>query len=61
MGGNAMMTRKDNKFKDWFDPALETLINSERYTDICDDLERVHGKIYFFEIQLFSSNKSLLK
>lgn len=42
-GGPAVMMRKDNPMKSWFDPALQELLGSEQYQEICDGLAGVHG------------------
>ncbi|XP_072019116.1 uncharacterized protein [Amphiura filiformis] len=46
-GGNAMMTRKDSLFNEWWDPAFTKLVNSRTYREICNDLDdpAVHGSI----------------
>ena len=42
-GGSSMMGRKDNPFFQWFNPALEELLASAEYTEICDNLVTEHG------------------
>lgn len=41
--GPAMMTRKDSTLNAWMNPALEILLASDEYQDICDGLEQQHG------------------
>ena len=43
-----MMTRKDSPFKAWFDPALAELIDSDRYVEVCDNLDNEHGESVVF-------------
>lgn len=44
-GGSSMMGRKDNPFFQWFDSALEELLASPEYREICDNLVTEHGDI----------------
>lgn len=44
-GGISMMGRKDNPFFQWFNPAMEELLASPEYTEICDNLVPEHGHI----------------
>ena len=44
------MLRKDNPMKSWFDPALQELLESAQYQEICDGLAGVHGKIKLYAI-----------
>ncbi|XP_072019113.1 uncharacterized protein [Amphiura filiformis] len=46
-GGDAMMTRKDSLFNDWWDPAFDKLVNSRTYREICNDIDdpAVHGNV----------------
>ncbi len=39
-----MMMRKDTNMEKWWNPAWRALLATEEYKQICDDIERVHGK-----------------
>ncbi|XP_072043364.1 arginine-binding periplasmic protein-like [Amphiura filiformis] len=41
--GFNMMTRKDSKLHEWWAPALEKLMASKEYHEICDDVRITHG------------------
>ncbi|XP_072050416.1 uncharacterized protein [Amphiura filiformis] len=43
VGGNAMMTRKDSKLIDWWNPAQAKLLASKEYHEICNDVKVAHG------------------
>ena len=45
IGGAAMMTRKDSKFNEWWNPASSKLIGTKVYIDICNDVTIKHGKL----------------
>ncbi|XP_072029127.1 uncharacterized protein [Amphiura filiformis] len=42
-GGAAMMTRKDSKLIDWWNPAQAKLLASKEYHEICNDVKVAHG------------------
>ncbi|XP_072014453.1 uncharacterized protein [Amphiura filiformis] len=42
-GGAAMMTRKDSKLIDWWNPAQAKLLASKEYHEICNDVKVTHG------------------
>ena len=42
--GLSVMTRKDNRLIDWWDPAFEQLKSSAQWPEICKDLTEEHGK-----------------
>jgi hypothetical protein len=47
--GGSMMTRKDNRLAERFDPALERLLATTEYRTICDDLLEQHGRSYLLK------------
>ena len=54
-GGSSMMGRKDNPFFQWFSPALEELLASPEYREICDNLVSEHGMctlIFFWQYRV---------
>ena len=53
--GYSMMMRKDNTLATWWNPALNALIASTEYREICNGLEdeSIHGKVSLFLIFFF--------
>lgn len=41
--GISLMARKDNRIVDWWNPAFEKVLSSDKYSDICDNLLEEHG------------------
>ncbi|XP_072019522.1 uncharacterized protein [Amphiura filiformis] len=41
--GAGLMSRMDNPISEWFDPALERLIQTSEYWKICQDVKDQHG------------------
>lgn len=45
VGGFSMMTRKDSRLHEWWNPAFERLMATTQYRLICQDLKDQHGHI----------------
>ncbi|XP_072018026.1 uncharacterized protein [Amphiura filiformis] len=45
LNGFNMMTRKDSNFLEWWNPALEKLLASKEYHEICNDVKITHGHV----------------
>ncbi len=43
--GTALMTRKGSALPSWFNPALQRLLSTRDYEQICDDIVDVHGML----------------
>ncbi|XP_072046775.1 uncharacterized protein [Amphiura filiformis] len=41
--GNSLMARKDSRVLEWFQPALETLMSSSEYEELCQNIIDEHG------------------
>ena len=41
--GPALMMRKDNQMKGWYDDAWDELVSSDEYSEICDRIDNEHG------------------
>ena len=41
--GGGLMLRMDNALIDWWDPALESLMQTSEYREICQDIKDAHG------------------
>ena len=42
--GFSVMTRKDNRLVDWWNPAFAKLVATSQWAAICNDLLTEHGK-----------------
>ncbi|XP_066301988.1 uncharacterized protein [Branchiostoma lanceolatum] len=45
LSGNAMMTRKDNNFNTYWNQGFDKLVESGRFTRLCNEAAQRHGKV----------------